>query len=301
MSRNLNGFLACILATTSLSAQDLATVGPEKGNLVIMGGGGKEMANIFGRFVDLAGGKKARIVIIQTAVSSSPDYDYGRSWAAKLARERWKAAEVTVLHTHDRALADKADFVKPIKEATGVWFGGGRQWRLTKAYGGTRSESEFHQVLARGGVIGGSSAGATIQGSFLARGDTSGNTIMIGDVQRGFGFLRNTAIDQHLIARGRERDLIEVLEDPGKRMRREFDRAAMLGIGIDEDVAIVVTGDYFEVIGKENGAVLVYDPREWKLGTPVEHKWKTLRTGGAFDLKNRKILKEGGESSKVLP
>ena len=56
MSRNLNGFLACILATTSLSAQDLATVGPEKGNLVIMGGGGKEMANIFGRFVDLAGG-----------------------------------------------------------------------------------------------------------------------------------------------------------------------------------------------------------------------------------------------------
>ena len=148
-------------------------------------------------------------------------------------------------------------------------------------------------MLERGGVIGGSSAGATIQGSFLARGDTSGNTIMVGDVQRGFGFMRNTAIDQHLIARSRERDLIEVLEDPEKKMRREFDRAAMLGIGIDEDVAIVVQGDRFEVIGKEKGAVLVYDPRKWRKDTPVEEKWETFLTGDSYDLRNRKILVKG--------
>ena len=281
--------------------QGSPVVGPPKGRLVIMGGGGKETASIFGKFVSLAGGPEARIVIIPTAASSAPGYDYGRSWAANLAREKLKVAAVSVLHTHQRAVADTAEFVKPIKEATGVWFGGGRQWRLTKAYGGTRAEREFHQLLARGGVIGGSSAGATIQGSFLARGDTSGNTIMIGDVQRGFGFMRNTAIDQHLIARGRERDLIKVLEDPAKKMRKEFDRAALLGIGIDEDVAIVVSGDQFEVIGKKGGEVLVYDPRKWLKRTPAEEKWETIRTGGSFDLKNRKIIKKEGSPVKVSP
>ena len=293
MIRQLEGMIVALFITGSLSAMGTPVVGPPKGSLVIMGGGGREMASIFGRFVSLAGGAKARIVIIPTAASSAPGYNYERSWAASLAREKMRVAAVTVLHTHDRSVADTEEFIKPIKAATGIWFGGGRQWRLTKAYGGTRAEREFHQVLSRGGVIGGSSAGATIQGSFLARGDTSGNTIMIGDVQRGFGFLRDTAIDQHLIARGRERDLIKVLEDPEKKMHNEFDRAAMLGIGIDEDVAIVVQGDYFEVIGKEKGEVLVYDPRKWVTTTSDDEKWETIRTGESFDLKGRKIVEKG--------
>ena len=106
--------------------------------------------------------------------------------------------------------------------------------------------------------------------------------------------MRNTAIDQHLIARGREKDLLQVLEDPGRKMRPEFDRGAMLGIGIDEDVAIVVKRDRFEVIGKEKGAVLVYDPRKWKQDTPVEEKWETIRTGALFDLAQRRVLSRGG-------
>ena len=77
-------------------------------------------------------------------------------------------------------------------------------------------------------------------------------------------------------------------------MRKEFDRAAMLGIGIDEDVAIVVRGDYFEVIGKEGGEVLVYDPRKWVAKTSEEEKWERIRTGGAFDLKSRKIIERRG-------
>lgn len=124
---------------------------------------------------------------------------------------------------------------------------------------------------------------------------------MIGDVQRGFGYLRNTAIDQHLIARGREKDLIEVLEDPGSQMRPEFDRAALLGIGIDEDVAIVVQGDRFEVIGKENGAVLVYDPRKWTRDTPDTDKWETLRTGDHCDLRKRRPLGKRAPSAPKTP
>lgn len=289
MLKTLTLFLTLLLASTWLAAKPM--VGPEKGSLVIMGGGGKDptFPQVFAEFLKLAGGKKSRIVIVPTAASSDPDYNYHRSWGAVLAKELG-ALEVSILHTHDRKTADTPAFVKPLKNATGVWFGGGRQWRFTKAYGGTLTEKEFHRVLARGGVIGGSSAGATIQGSFLARGDTSGNTIMVGDVQRGFGFLRNSAIDQHLIARGREKDLLRVLEDPKGKMRKEFDRVEMLGIGIDEDVAIVVTGDRFRIIGKEKGKVLVYDPKKWTRETPDEKKWVVLEKGQEYDLAKRKVV-----------
>ena len=198
---------------------------------------------------------------------------------------------VTVVHTHDPKEADTDDFVSPLKKATGVWFNGGRQWRYVKAYGGTKSEVEFNKVLERGGAIGGSSAGASIQGSFLARGDTRGNRIMVGDVQRGFAYMKNTAIDQHVIARGREKDLLKVLEDPRQRMEKDYDRSEMLGIGIDEDVAIVVRADELEVIGKKNGSILIFDPKKWKKDTQDEEKWETLQTGDKYDLSTRSKIK----------
>lgn len=268
-----------------------AMVGPKNGSLVIMGGGGKDRTfpQVFAHFIKLAGGKDARIVIVPTAASSSPDHNYQHSWSLDLAKSMG-VKKATLLHSHDRKTADTETFVEPLKTATGVWFGGGRQWRLTKAYGGTLTEKEFHKVLERGGAIGGSSAGASIQGSFLARGDTSGNTIMVGDVQQGFGFMRNTAIDQHLIARGRQKDLLKVLEDPRKKMRKEFNRAELLGIGIDEDVAIVVKGDQFSIIGKDQGVVLVYDPKSWKKETPDAQKWVTLKKGDQYDLAQRSII-----------
>ena len=94
-------------------------------------------------------------------------------------------------------------------------------------------------LLERGGVIGGTSAGATIQGSYLVRGDTKTNTIMMGDHEEGLAFLRDVAIDQHLLRRNRQFDLIEVIEA----------HPELLGIGIDENTAIVVRGDTFRVIG----------------------------------------------------
>ncbi len=83
-------------------------------------------------------------------------------------------------------------------------------------------------------------------------------------------------------------------------MREEFNRDELLGIGIDEDVAIVVKGDRFEVIGKENGEVLVYDPKSWRRDTPVEEKWVTLRTGGSYDLASRRVLKAAAGADGVL-
>ncbi len=223
-----------------LSGQE---VGPESGSLVIVGGNMQDPA-IVRRFIDLAGGAEAPIVVIPTAGGGD---DYDEFYQGLRAFRNQGAKKLTVLHTYEPEEADTDEFVIPLREAGGVWFGGGRQWRLVDAYGGTKTEVEIRNVLDRGGVIGGSSAGATIQGSYLARGDTETNTIMMGDHEEGFGYLRNVAIDQHLLRRNRQFDLIEVIEA----------RPELLGIGIDENTAVVVQGDDFEVIGQSY--VLIYD------------------------------------------
>ncbi|MCZ6853103.1 MAG: Type 1 glutamine amidotransferase-like domain-containing protein, partial [Gammaproteobacteria bacterium] len=142
-----------------------AEVGPDKGTLVIVGGGaGPE---ILKQFVELAGGPEAPLVVIPTAEGARAYDRFHR--VAVLLREAAGATDVVVIHTDDRAEADSETFVQPIRKARGVWFSGGRQWRLADAYLGTRTHRELDALLKRGGVIGGSSAGATIQGSYLAR------------------------------------------------------------------------------------------------------------------------------------
>ena len=266
------------------------TEGPDRGTLLIAGGGGKQGAAIFRKFVELAGGNTARIVIVPTAMSSDPNYDYQNPGVAKFARDRLKLKHVTVLHTHDRREADTREFVRPLKTANGVWFSGGRQWRFADSYLGTRTEKEFHRVLKRGGVIGGSSAGASIQADFLVRGDSRTNRIMIGDHQRGLGFIENCAIDQHVIKRGRQMGLVKVLTDPDGKMLRRFDREDLLGIGIDEDTAIIVRKNTFEVFGKPDAAVLIYDPRKWTAQTADAKKYITLKLGARYDMKKRRVL-----------
>ena len=268
------------------------THGPEKGSLVIVGGaGGVEGAKIFKRFVELAGGEKAKILVVPTASSSGEKTTAESFRKARIREGGIEPASLAILHTRDPKEADTEEFVAPIREATGIWFSGGRQWRLVDSYGDTLAEQEFRAVLERGGAIGGSSAGATIQGSFLARGDTTGNTIMLGDHQRGFAYLTNATIDQHVVARGRELDLIEVLTDPESRMEPGHEKKSLMGFGVDEDTAMVVTGDHFEVIGKPSGAVLVYDPTSWAKGLPAKQKFLRLGPGSIYDMNLRKPIK----------
>lgn len=274
--------------------------GPAKGTLVIVGGGGvaAHQKKIIARFIELAGGDEAKIVVVPTAASSSEKYNYANPGMLRWIRRDFKVKHSSVVHTHDREVADTDAFIKPLTEATGIWLTGGRQWRLTKAYRGTKAEKAFQAVLDRGGVIGGSSAGATIQGSFLARGDTRGSNIMIGDFQHGFGYLKNVAIDQHIVPRKRQLDMIEILEDPNRLMRPVFDREAMLGLGIDEDTAIVVKGNSFEVIGKPNSVVFVYNPRTWTKDTPANSKYIKLGFGDKYDLHQRKTTHSNEANSK---
>ncbi len=244
-----------------------AEVGPSKGSLVVVGGGavGPEISS---RFLELAGGKDALIVVIPTADEKEPVPDAKPGFLVQAG-----ATNIKVLHTRDRKVADSAEFVAALLKARAVWFDGGRQWRLVDAYLGTRTQQEIEHVLERGGVIGGSSAGATIQGSYLVRGARAGNALMMAPgYEKGFGYLKNVAVDQHIIRRHREKDLAEVVAK----------HPELLGIGIDEGTAIVVREDDFEVVGVSKVAVHQHG-REFYF----------LSAGDRFDLRKRVTVLKG--------
>ncbi len=259
------------------------TQGPEKGTLLIIGGAASDM--FYEKFMALVGGPDAPIVVIPTAVTSelltTEDLEgFKRSFTNKGFRN------VTVLHTRDRDEANKPDFYKPLDKAAGVWFSGGRQWRHADSYLGTNTHKAFFRLLDRGGVIAGSSAGATIQGSYLARGDTKVNTIMMGDHEEGLGFMSNVAIDQHLLARNRQFDLFEILDN----------RPELLGIGLDENTGIIVKGDKFSVIGESY--VAVYDGTRWSAErdsiyqlSKGSREFYFLKEGNLYDLKKREVIR----------
>jgi len=242
----------------------------------------------------LAGGIDSPIVIIITATEdeliAKPDFiaDTRKSF------ESIGFKNITILHTRNPEVANTDSFVIPIKRSNGLWFTGGRQWRLVDAYAKTKAFDEFVKLLDRGGVIGGSSAGASIQGSFLVRGDTKTNTIFAGDHQEGFGFIKNIAIDQHLLALNRQFDIFEILDV----------HPELLGIGLDENTAIVVQGDEFEVIGQHYVAVYdgtffaeIRDKTDWETKRykqrPLQkgsREFYLLKAGDRYNMRERKVL-----------
>jgi cyanophycinase len=156
--------------------------GPAKGTLVIIGGGNTDGTGIVEKFIELAGGPEKKFVIVPTAGGNkNPDgslhvYKEEEVIASWLKRG---LKNVRMLHTADPKVADTEEFAKVLRDADAVWFNGGRQWNIVDSYANTLTYREFHKVLERGGVIGGSSAGATIQGEYLVRGDTSGSEVMM--------------------------------------------------------------------------------------------------------------------------
>lgn len=233
-------------------------------------GGGLDDKEIVERIIALAGGRHAPLVVVPTA-GGAPHYD--NYWKGQLAFREAGVTDITVLHTYDPAVADTDEFVAPLRRARGVFFGGGRQWRLADAYLNTKTHRELFALLERGGVISGSSAGASIMGSFMVRGDTETNTVMMGDHVEGFGLLKNVGIDQHLLRRNRHFDLIEVVEA----------HPELLGIGLDENTAIVVAGDRFEVIGQSY--VAIYDNQR---RIPPGGRFYFLAPGDRYDMGSRK-------------
>ncbi len=275
--KSLIASLLIVLASQSYA--QTTTTGPEKGHLIIAGGALRD-AKVFDKFIDLSGGADALIVVIPTAGGYEVTDQRKKQITAQWKRRG--ANNVKVLHTTDPKEADKEAFAKIIDDAGGVWFPGGRQWRLADSYLNTKVHDKLNALLARDGVIGGSSAGATIQGSYLARGDTKTNTIMVGDHEEGLGFVKNIAIDQHTLARNRHYDMFEILDV----------YPDLLGMAIDENTAVLVTGNSFEVLGQHY--VLIYDGTYWNQKTNSYQKgdkvFHLMRAGGKYDMSTRKVI-----------
>jgi cyanophycinase len=211
------------------------------GALVIVGGG-KVKKEIVNRFVELAGGDEARIVVLPTATDRPPS----RSREAAMFLNAG-AGSVKTLSQIALEEIESDEYLEQLRKATGIWFGGGRQWHFVDHYENTKALNEMRECLIRGGVIGGSSAGASIIGDLLIRGAPVGNQIMVQDgYRRGFGFLPGVGIDQHFTQRNRSNDLSSTIE--------QF--PSIVGIGIDENTALVVTPKTGAVIG--DGSVFVF-------------------------------------------
>lgn len=278
-------FLVVLTLSASLIAQD---IGPKHGTLVVSGGAEKP-GIILERFVALAGGPDAPIIVVPTS-GNAENYDQGY---AGLKRFRDAGAKnLFVLHTRDRAVANSEEFVKPIREARGIWFEGGEHWKHADAYLDTKVQKEVLALLDRGGVVGGGSAGAHIQSDYMEVSrnpdqEFAGRTLPKSEWRRGFQLLKNVALDVHVLARNRQFDLIGVIQS----------HPDMLGIGIDENTALVVQGDKFEVIG--NSLVLIYDnARQLDHDGPATFRtvgglFYFLRPGDTYDLKTRTPSRPG--------
>ena len=242
------------------------------GALVIIGGG-RTPPDVLARFIKLGGGAdEGEFVVFPTAM---PDPIVPGLESRFLRRAGVK--HVTELPARELKEVDSPEHVALLKRATGVWFGGGRQWHFIDAYEGTKTAELLRDVLKRGGVIGGSSAGATIQGDYLVRGSPFGSEIMMCEgYERALGFLPGVAIDQHFSARDRFPDMTALMDKYPQ----------FLGIGLDESTTMVVQGHTAEIMGP--GKVYFYDRRQ--VTADDDPDYDTAAAGDKYDLHERKII-----------
>lgn len=236
-----------------------------KGTLVISGGGGVQSPT-WRRFIEAAGGKDATIVCIPSAGSGERPDSYSHRHLSNHG-----CTNVHVLHAGSASEAETSERLHALLgSATGVWIDGGRTYRVMDLYQNTRCHELMRAVLAKGGAVGGSSAGCQVAGDFLLRGNPRTNKTLVYDgYTRGLGFLRGVIIDAHFRDRQREAAFEELMgEHPGR-----------LGIGIDGDTALVIEGTVAEVMGLEG--VTFYD------GAKDELEPVLLKEGERYDLGER--------------
>jgi cyanophycinase len=278
------------LCGTSIPAQTRATTGPGRGTLILDGGGAEGVVRgamrhdtatkrsaVIHKFVQLAGGSGARIVVIPTA------WDDEHSTPEKLEQLRVTVQEimgvdrVTIMHTRDRRQADSPEFVVPLRQATGVWIDGGQDANLWNTYVGTRVETEIKALLARGGVVAGTSAGAVIESSlgldWTIVDSPGGKTLRVDGTHMCWALLTNSTILPHWSQRDRPDLTPAVVTRPG-----------VLGIAIDEEAAAVVQGNWLQVIG--DGHMGIYDGK-----VHGDKPYYYLSPGDRFDLHTRRLFR----------
>jgi cyanophycinase len=269
------------------SGDPMAPDQPSRGHLVLNGGGSKP-AVVMEKFIELAGGRDAEIVVFPTASELEDTGDYYRD----LFTDEYGCSNVWWADVHDRQDADDADLAERIAAADGIFFSGGDQRRITESLLGTPVGLAVNAAFGRGAVVGGTSAGTACQSPLMITGDGDFSVITKGNVElwEGLAFFPGVITDQHFVARGRQNRLISVvLEHP-----------ELLGVGVDEATAVWVRPDgTFKVVGE--GWVMVFDAAKarvtsgpWRDGATAlgVHGLAThvLLPGEVFDTTTRKVV-----------
>jgi len=239
-----------------------ADTGPPRGHLVIVGGGATG-PEIVGKVLSLAGGPRARVVILPQASKLPSTYPVERFHEAG-------AEDVTVLDTADPRAA-----IAAIEVADLIWFRGGDQTRLMGAIQGTGIPEVIHNRYRNGATVAGTSAGAAVMSRVMIAGNRSPQR-QTPWLSEGLGLWPDVIVDQHFVRRNRfDRLKSAVLVHPG-----------LLGVGIDEATAVVVSGRMFEVVGQSE--VIVLDARKGTADVVREAvdgvSRHVLRSGMKFDL-----------------
>jgi len=272
----------------------------QPGTLMAIGGAEDKLRKrtVLSRFVALAGGQDARIAVIPTASSLGPEivevYD--------AAFTKLGAREVVAARPNTREEADDDAMVGLLDDVTGVFMTGGNQLKLSAIVSGTRFGDAIKRAHARGAAIAGTSAGASIQSSHMVAFGPAGATPKqrMTQVAAGLGLIPECVIDQHFAQRNRYGRLLSIVAQS----------PSLLGIGVDEDTAMIVTHDhgqaFLEVAGR--GAVTIVDGRSMvtnaydaKGSSPLLASGVTLHVLPAravFDLTTRTLVDSGARTSE---
>lgn len=259
----------------------------QEGPLIIIGGHeDKEGDKVILKAVAerLNGGR----LVLATIASHEPDgyfETYQKAFAAL------GVTDLVELYVQDRAETREADKLALLDGAAGVFFSGGDQLRISSQIGDTPIEARIRQIWRDGGVLAGTSAGASVMSDTMMVRGASAETHRIGDLRMapGLGLVRDVIIDQHFAERGRIGRLLGAVAQSPR----------VLGVGIDEDTAIIVEGDAFRVIG--SGAVYVVDAETVTASNIAEARRENtlsmfdvrlhvLASGDGLDLKTRRPL-----------
>lgn len=264
------------------------------GSLVIVGGGDTPIS-VQERFITLAGGVgKAKIAVFPMASLKSDEE------AQELVDDFKKLGAEAHLVNIGRNDANKESTAIFLEQFTGYWFSGGDQSRLSGLLLGTRALEIIERRYIEGSVIGGTSAGASVMTSLMLTGkqrkprNPEEEELLniargIQEITKGLGFFKGAIVDQHFMNRARYNRLISAI----------LDHPQLVGVGIDEETALLVRADgLWDILG--NNYVKIFDARRSRIidddgpmAKASDIRMHILPNGSTFDPKRRKVTFHG--------
>jgi cyanophycinase len=250
--RQLLGATATVMAAAAVGLNGQLLEQPSPAGTYIVTSGGDLIDAYFKSLME----GRSRLVFVPTAapflisrrgVIWNPDREQNREPFVRELAVRFGVPTVDILHTRSREVANTEAFTAKLRHADAVWISGGYAGLLADVYLDTLVVGELSDLVRRGAILAGESAGAMILGSYLVRGNPEKPVLMAEGHERGFGLLQNTAINPHLTRWQRENELVNIVDR----------HPHLLGLGVDDDTALVVRNDVAEVVG--SGRVAVYD------------------------------------------